>query len=742
MRLPGSRLLRVSWAGRLRRLRRPGWLGRPGWLRRPGWLGRPGWLRRPSWLGWFRRPGWLRWLGWPRWFRRRWGWRRILRVGLAVTLLMVSAVAGVVYAMVQVPYPDLIVQDQASVVTYADGTPLATWGGWHRIDVPLSRVPVPVRQAVLAAENRDFYGDHGFSPTGTVRAAINNVRGGPVQGGSTITQQYVKNAYLTSERTLRRKLTELAVATKLNREHSKDQILEWYLNTVCFGRGAFGVEAAAETYFGKQVQDLTVAEGAVLASSIRSPTFYDPQTYPDAAQERWEFVLGGMVQQGWLDPATRAQLRYPRVLPRGAGLFSSNAGPNGLVLQQVREELARNGFDEARLNRDHLRVTTTLDSRAQRAALDAMSRLRAGQPRQLRAALVALDPRDGAVRAYHGGTDGTGLDYLQSWRQPGSTFKPIALAAALNVGIPVWAAYDGSSPRTFYGLPKPLSNSDNAQCRFCTLVEATTRSINTAYYDLALTLSGRRIAEMAHRLGIPPRDQRRRPTLQEKDGTVLAQIVLGRYEVRPYDLVTVYATLAAGGVRHEPYLVKDVIDSAGRVVYRHRPQPGRRVVNADVANDVGYAMRGVLAHTGHSLRAGRVAATKTGTVAIDQRRNKDAWMAGYTPQLATVVWVGTDRSGPIRTAKGKPIEGGGLPAAAWQRFTDAALAGQATVDFAPYPVVGADRLPWPSSRVFASDRVILPEPGVAVSPGPTGGPLVPPKPTPARQPAGSYQGPP
>jgi membrane peptidoglycan carboxypeptidase len=606
-------------------------------------------------------------------FTKRWS-IRLVKFTLVSALLLTAAGLGVLKAILAMPLPSPTVPDQVSIVTYSDGSPLATLGAWHQVDVPLAHVPLGVQHAVLAAENRGFYHDAGLSITGTLRAAIVNVRGGDTQGGSTISQQYVKNAYLSPQRTITRKLREAAISVKLNHDYPKSQILEWYLNTICFGRGAYGIYAAAETYFGKQPGSLTVAEGAVLAASIRSPALYDPIAHPKEARDRWDFVLAGMVSQGWLSAADRATLRYPHVLRPGAGLFDENAGPNGLLLRQVREEMDRLGLDESLLGRGHLRVQTTVDSHAQPAAIRSVRGFTNGQPANLRAALMAVEPATGAIRAYYGGADGTGVDYLQAARQPGSTFKPFALAAAVERGTSPFAMYDGSSPRTFYGMPHPIHNDDNEQCPKCTLIEATTRSINTAYYELAQQVGGRAIADVAHRLGIPAKDARGKPSLQERNGTVLAQIVLGKYEVRPYDLTTAYATLAAGGTKHPPYLIERITTDTGAVLYQHRAVPGVFAVYGGVADDTALAMQDVAAYNGHALAGGRPAAAKTGTVGLNGRDNKDAWMAGFTPQLASVVWVGTDRNKPIRTATGTPIKGGTVPAAIWQRFMSSALA--------------------------------------------------------------------
>jgi membrane peptidoglycan carboxypeptidase len=563
---------------------------------------------------------------------RRGGLRRMRRVAirtvkssLVSVLLVISAIAGLVYGSSKVSYPQPVATPEVTVYEYADGTPMATQGPDHRLVVPLSRVPQHVRRAVLAAEDRGFYSEPGISVTGLGRAVLNNVRGGPVQGGSTITQQYVKNAYLNSERSANRKFRELVLAIKLTRDYSKDQVLEAYLNTIYFGRGAYGIEAAALSYFGIGVEHLSVSQGAVLAAIIRSPLGYDPDKRLRALRGRWQFVVDGMVSQKWLGKAERARLRFPRVLPRSGSLFGANAGANGLVLRVVRAELAVAGFTDARLRRGGLRVRTTLSRTAQTAAVNSITAVLTGRPKDVHGAVVSLQPSTGAVLAYYGGNDAGGEDYAQVWRPPGQTLAPFLLAAAGEQGIPV---------DTYFG--------DR------TLVDAMTRWSGAAFAKLAAVLDPAQLTAMALRFGVPPAE---------------------RYEARPLDLAAGYGALAAGGIARAPYLVAEVLDPAGHVLYRHRSTPPRRVLPPAVANDVAYAMHGVAARVGHPL-AGRMSSAAYGGDYL----TADSWLAGFTPQVATVAWVGTaNRKG--RTPKA-------LPCLVWQRVTEAALRGQPALRFA------------------------------------------------------------
>ena len=601
--------------------------------------------------------------------------RRLFLGAIGLLVAMVVIFVGVVYATTDVPRPGDIQTDQVSIVYYSDGrTEMARLGEENRTDVPLSRVPDHVRNAVLSAENRSFYSDPGFSVTGIGRAAYNNVTGGSTQGGSTITQQYVKNAYLSSEQTLSRKFQELILSVKIDRNYSKEQILEWYLNTVYFGRGALGVEAASETYFDKPVDDLTVEEGAVLAAGLASPALFDPEGHPEEALRRWDFVLDGMVAESWLDSGDRDAMVYPAVRPRGEVALNNADGPEGLVLRQVEEELARSGFDESRIYREGLRITTTLNAGAQRQAAAAETGTLDGQPANLRSALVSIDPRTGAVVAYYGGADGTGFDYAQAYRQPGSSFKPYTLATALEEGIGVYARRDGSQPQNFPDREAPVRNSEGGECGDCTLKEAITRSLNTTFYGLALEVGPAKVAGLAHRAGVAAEGPDATATL-ERNGVTGGAIGIGEYEVRPIDQAVGFATFAAGGVHHEPFFIATVTDRNGNVLYEQSEGAASRAVSAEVANDVTFALEDVPSYGDDELAGGREAAAKTGTTQLTDNDNKDAWMIGYVPSLVTAVWIGTDANEPIRTNEDRLIYGSGLPAEIWQTYMNAVLKG-------------------------------------------------------------------
>ncbi|NEK84928.1 penicillin-binding protein [Blastococcus saxobsidens] len=597
-------------------------------------------------------------------------------------LALLCVFVGVVYASTEVPSPDSVSTKQTTVLYYGDGvTEMARLGDENRTNVPLGEISEPAQRAVLAAENRSFYSDPGISFTGIVRAAWNNLTGGSTQGGSTITQQYVKNAFLTSEQTFSRKFQELFLAIKLDNNFSKEQILENYLNTIYYGRGAYGIEAAANTYFGIPAAQLTAEQGAVMAVLVRSPSSYDPETNPEGAQDRWGLVLDAMVEEGWLTDAERAAAVYPAVLPKGGSTLGMPEGPEGHIVTQVKQELEARGYDEQQINAGGLRVTTTISKPAQDAAVAAVREVTAPpEPQELREALVAIDPRTGGVVAYYGGENGVGTDYAQAQRQPGSSVKPYVLATALDQGIGIQARRDGSDDQTFPDRPgQPVTNSGGVGCAACTLTEAITRSLNTTFYSLAYEVGPENVRDtILAATGLPDTWQDGNlagdRVLAAPGGATGSSIGIGEYEMRPIDQAQGFATLAAGGIRRDAHFVAKVTDSEGTVLFEQAALPGEQVLPADTVNDVTVALKEVASYSRRALDGGREVASKTGTQGQGEN-NSDAWMVGYTPSIATAVWMGNDSpSDPIVDSRGRIIYGANLPGAIWQQFMDAVLA--------------------------------------------------------------------
>ncbi len=655
-------------------------------------------------------------------------WGRVLLLGFLACVLAVVALVGTVYARTEVPEPNADATAAAVRILYDDGSEMGRVGAQNRIPVSLEQVPEHVQRAVLAAEDRRFYTEPGISPRGIARALLTNVRGGGVQqGGSTITQQYAKNAFLTSERTYSRKVKEVFIALKMSRTLEKDQILEDYLNTIYWGRQASGIAVAARTYFGTDdVSTLTVAQGAVLAASIRSPGNYDPTEDPERAKARWEYVLDGMVEQGWLTEEERAAQVYPAVLAPGQGPRNNDlSGPKGHVIRQVQAELAARGFDEQRLSDGGLVVQTTIRKAAQDAAVEAVQDVTGATPGEddLQGALVSVQPGTGEVRAYYGGATGTGFDFARNGgtgRQPGSTFKPYVLATALSQGMSLRTRLDGNDEKEFPGIPRPIENFGGNSYGRVDLVEATRRSVNTAYYQLGLEVGPAAVAGTAHAAGIPDDTP-----LANPDGTVEGGIALGSYEVQVMDQAVGYATFANKGVPVEPFMVREV-RRGGEVLFRTEVEAGPAAFSEDVAADATYAMQQVVERgTGRAaqLDGGRDAAGKTGT----SSDNKDAWFVGFTPQLSTAVWLGYADPRTI-TVDGVEVTGGGLSSRIWKSHMDQALSGQPEVDL-PEPVYGGTRARFdddveeaPSPRPGRSRTLQTTAPGTTAPAEPTAAP--------------------
>lgn len=594
-------------------------------------------------------------------------WKLVLGGLATLAVLGVGLFAIAVYVL-PVPQPNDVAIAETTKVMYADGkSEIGRIGDVRRTSVPLSDVPEDVQYAMLAAEDRTFYDHGGFSPEAIGRAVVNNFTGGTTQGGSTITQQYVKNAYLTQDQNVLRKANELVLAVKLETIESKDEILENYLNTIYFGRGAYGIEAAAEAYYRKSADELTVSEGAALAGLVQSPGNYEPSLFEDRLTERWNYVLDGMVEKGWLTPAERSEITFPEFKKQDKS--NQLAGQNGYILEAVKREMVEKGWSEAEIDGGGLTITTSIKKDAQEAAIAAVE---SGGPQYdtqgVRIGLVAIEPDTGRIMAIYGGEDylDDQLDNaLQAHAQGGSTFKAFGLAAAIEKGYTLDTVLNGSSPATVDGYT--LENFGNSSYGPVSLLTATTNSINTAYVQLESEVGVTDTIDAAERAGLP----KDTPGI-EKNLT----FVLGSPSPRPVDMASAFATFAARGVRHEPTILKEVTRNTGEIAYRSE-EKGERVFDEDTMDTVNYALQSVV-NSGTATRAswvGRPVAGKTGTT----DDSKSAWFVGYTPQMsAAVMMTKADKKGrPVSldgTGGNYSITGGSFPAAMWADFASAALA--------------------------------------------------------------------
>ncbi|QKT08701.1 penicillin-binding protein [Gordonia sp. X0973] len=623
-------------------------------------------------------------------------------VGAIGAFVPVVAVVGILaflltYIFAHVPASGEIKHNQVANILYSDGSVAVKVipPEGNRTDVKITEIPKSLQDAVIAAEDREFRSNSGFSVRGLGRAVVGRVvNREDAGGGSTITQQYVKNALVGDEHSYRRKFKELAIATKMSNEWSKDDIMAAYLNTIYFGRGAYGVSAAAQAYFHKDVSKLTTAESAVLAASIRSPSNYDPATNREAAEARWNYVLDGMVSIKALSPTDRAEMKYPKVAKYVEGGNQKDDGPMGLVKRQVVAELGELNITESQVRTEGLRITTTIDKQTQKSLTDAATSKLADYPKSTRTGIVSIDPKTGGVRGYYGGPDGQGWDYAAAGLQTGSSFKVFALIAALQQDIPLSKIYSSSPYEGTGGLK--VTNSDGESCGSCNLATAMKMSLNTVYYRLMMDLNGQAqaVADAAHKAGVAESFGDIPHTLQERNGGTEGGVVLGQYPSRVIDMASAYATLAASGIYRAPHFVTKVENNDGVVLFQRKPDQGKRVFEAKVADNVTAALEPIAAYSNgnglyDSTYGTRPSAAKTGTAQLgDTGQNKDAWMVGYTPQLSTAVWVGTDKGTALKTPWGGPMYGSGLPAQIWKAAMDGALEGKEIEKFPEPEAVG------------------------------------------------------
>ena len=612
--------------------------------------------------------------------RRR--WHRWLLGLLVIPAVAVGAAGLLGFYLVfsSVPLPDDLTTT-SSVVFDRDGEELGgLLGEVAREDVALASLPQHVPAAVLGAEDRRFFDHQGISARGVLRALFTNVRAGSVQqGGSTITQQYIKNATLAADQTYTRKVEEAALAIKMEREFEKDEILENYLNTIYWGRGTYGIEAAARTYFDVPAAELDVNQAATLAGIIAAPEAFDPVDAPERADQRRRFALNGMRE---IDVLTEAE--YDELAAAGLPETSERAvidqGPNAYYLDAVRRELGSNpAFSQGEVFRG-LRIHTELDTSMQLAAQEVLTETISEGPTDT-GAIVTVDPATGGVRALAGGPDIDAQQFntaVRATRQPGSTFKPFTLQAFIEAG---W------SPDSTFPAPAEIDVGDDATVRnFAgssfgeqTVHQATASSTNTVYIQMQEEVGREAVIGAARAAGLPG-DASDEVFRTDRSGPVLtpvATLTLGVASITPLEMTSAIGTYAAEGRHVQPRLVTRVEDTDGQILFEPGPRD-REAVDTEVARAVTDVLRGVVTSGSGTAAAleDRPVAGKTGTT----QEGRDVWFSGYVPQLSTSVWLGNLDNSPIEADN---PTGGGMAAPVWREYMTRAVDGMEVVDFTP-----------------------------------------------------------
>lgn len=584
-------------------------------------------------------------------------------VGILVFLIIAGAGCGFIGAtMSDLPEVANVKPAASSQIYDVHGNLITTVHATeNRLPVKLSQVPKDLQNAFIATEDNRFYSHHGVDPIGIMRAIwVNIAHDGVAEGGSTITQQLARNAFLTQDRTLKRKIMEAMLAIRIEQYYTKQEILEMYLNQIYFGQGAYGVQAAAHVYFGKNVQDLDLAQSAMLAGLPQSPNYYSPLTNYKAGKARQAVVLGQMVKYDYIDQATADKAKDEDLGLREKSEAAHSDNNASYFIDYVISEIAEKYGDDA-VYKDGLKIYTTIDMKAQDAAVQAMHNL----PNfytddkgltQPQGALIAINPHNGYIVAMVGGRGDDSFNRaVLAERQPGSAFKPFVYLAAIQDGMTPGTVMDDKKIEFNGWSPKNYEGTYSGQM---TLHYALQHSVNTIAVQLADAVGMRKVLNLASSLGITTLDD-------SKDNNLAAALGGLTNGVKPIDMAVAYGTLANGGVKVKPVAITKIVDRNGQVVEENSTEE-QRVVDPKYAYVIMNMLESVMSGgTGGGASIGRPAAGKTGTT----DESKDAWFVGFTPDLVAAVWMGDDYG--IETLDG--ITGGTVPAVIWRDFMSQAL---------------------------------------------------------------------